>query len=147
MLVDVKSISAKPSRGDGIRIYVERTWARRVNKTAARVKLWLPDLAFSSALSKWANDHPRLGSNLRKRYFAELGSPEAMLALEELYAQITKERPITLLHAGHDGENTAASILKSLLEGGRKPPTGSGPAKASAGSNVRAAVAKGRRRR
>ena len=144
MGIEVKSIQAKPSLKDGMRILIERTWPRRVVKSKAQVDLWLPEVAYSLQLAKWFRAHPDHVTTLRKRYFAELGRPEALEALERIYSTAATKKMVTLLHAGKSGENSAAMMIKSLIDGRRKPPTGSGPARAAAASGVRSA-AKGRK--
>ncbi|MEO6120338.1 MAG: DUF488 family protein [Terriglobales bacterium] len=145
MDIEVKSILLPASLSDGLRVLVERQWPRRVTEKAAQVDLWLPEAAFSRELSQWMTSHPQYVLALRKRYFLALREPPAEAALEKLYAAAMRRKRVTLLHAGKNGDNTAASILKTLMEGRRKPPSPTGPAKAAA-AGMRAAKAKPRRR-
>jgi uncharacterized protein YeaO (DUF488 family) len=145
MDIDVKSILLPPSLGDGLRVFVERRWPRKISDTTSKVDLWLPEIAFSPELSTWMAAHPQHDLALQKRYFLSLRAPDAESALERLYAAALRRKKVTLLHAGKDGHNSAAVILKALLEGRRKPPSPTGPAKAAA-MGMRAAKAKPRRR-
>lgn len=145
MDVELKSILLPPSLSDGLRVFVERRWPRSVREKLAKVDLWLPQIAFTRELSQWIAKHPQHASILRKRYFAGLREPDAEAALEQLYTSALRRKRVTLLHAGKNGDNSAASILKMLMEGRRKPPSPTGPAKAAA-AGARAARAKPRRR-
>ena len=75
----------------------------------------------------------------QRKYFTELKTPQATAALEQIYNLILQEKTITLLYAGDDAAMNGAVLLKELLDGHRKPPNGTGPAKAAAaGGRVRA---------
>lgn len=145
MDIEVKSILLPPSLNDGLRVLVERLWPHRVTEKAAKLDLWLPEVGFSKGLSQWVAKHPQHAAALRRRYFAGLSDPTTEAALERLYVAAIRRKRVTLLHAGKNGENSAASILKMLMEGRRKPPSPTGPAKAAA-AGMRMAKAKPRRR-
>lgn len=146
MDIAVKSILVPPSLSDGLRVLVERRWPRAVAREKLKVDLWLPEAAFTPELATWMAGHPEHMVALRKRYFAALATPQAEAALEQLYRQALRRRQVTLLHAGKHAENTAASILKSLMEGRGKPPSPTGPAKAAAAQGrLRAARPRPRR--
>jgi hypothetical protein len=61
----------------------------------------------------------------------ELTENDAAEALTQLYSLANKGR-VTLLFASRNAERNNATVLKELLEGARKPPTGTGPAAARA---------------
>ena len=143
MDIEVKSILLPPSLSDGLRVFVERRWPRNVEEARAQVHLFLPEIALSAELSQWFAGHPQHALVLRKRYFESLREPQAEAALERLYSAAARRKKVTLLHAGRHAENTAAAILKLLIEGRRKPPSPTGPARAAA-AGVRA---RARRRR
>jgi uncharacterized protein YeaO (DUF488 family) len=146
-LIRVKRAYDKPSLNDGVRVLVEATWPRGLGKEAARLDHWFPALAPSATLAKWLK-HQALGmiTALERKYFAELRTPAATEAMEQIYNYLLREKPITLLYAGDDAEINGAVLLKNLLEGHRKPPNGTGPAKAAAaGGRVRAAARRPRR--
>jgi uncharacterized protein YeaO (DUF488 family) len=69
----------------------------------------------------------------RKRYLKELERPEAAEALQKLYALSRGRKRLTLLYAFKDTEHNNAVVLKELLDGMKKPPTGTGPMGAAAG--------------
>jgi hypothetical protein len=63
----------------------------------------------------------------RKRYLKELARPESAEALGELYRLANQRKKLTLLFASRNEDHNNATVLKDLLEGMRKPPTGTGP--------------------
>jgi uncharacterized protein YeaO (DUF488 family) len=107
-------------------------WPRGLSKEAAALTVWLRDLAPSDALRVWYHAHPEGWVQFRRRYFKELAGAEAAGALEELYGLVGKRARVTLLFSSRNLETNNAVALKELLEGGKKPPTGSGPAAAVA---------------
>jgi uncharacterized protein YeaO (DUF488 family) len=131
MPVTIKRAYEKPSRADGPRVLVDRLWPRGVSKDEARIDHWLKDLAPSDALRKWyhASDNWVL---FKKRYFKELCSPEASAALEALYALLEQHAQVTLVYSSRNLERNNAVALKELIDGAKKPPSSSGPARAAA---------------
>lgn len=137
MPVAVKRVYEKPARNDGTRVLVDRLWPRGLTKAGAAVDSWLRDLAPSDELRKWFHARPQAWSHFRKRYLKELGKADAARALDELYGLANQRRRLTLLFASKNEEHNNAVVLKDLLEGMRKPPTGTGPARAAKQRNVR----------
>ena len=66
-------------------------------------------------------------ANFRKKYLKELSQPEAEDALRQLYRLAHKRKRLTLLFASKNETHNNAVVLKELLDGMRKPPTGTGP--------------------
>jgi uncharacterized protein YeaO (DUF488 family) len=132
MAIVVKRIYEPASGADGTRILVDRLWPRGLTKERAAVDHWLRDLAPSGALRKWFHTGGRSWTDFRKRYLKELTNPEAAGALAELYQLAADQERITLLFSSKDEEQNNAVVLKDLLSGMRKPPTGTGPAAARA---------------
>jgi len=130
--VAVKRAYEKPSLSDGARVLVDRLWPRGVSKRAGRIDLWLRDLAPSEALRRWFHAHAERWLLFRKRYLKELCAPAANQALEKLHRLAEARRQLTLVYAAKDTQRNNAVVLKELLEGMRKPPTGTGPVKAAA---------------
>jgi uncharacterized protein YeaO (DUF488 family) len=91
------------------------------------VDKWLRDLAPSDTLRKWFHGHPGGWLLFRRRYLKELARPQSAHALDELYRLANRRKKLTLLFASKDEEHNNAVVLKDLLEGMRKPPTGTGP--------------------
>ena len=127
MPVAVKRVYDSPARADGRRVLVDRPWLRGFSKEQASIDNWLRDLAPSTELRKWFDARPSLWPIFRKRYLKELADPKATTALDRLHRLADESRRLTLLFAAADDEHNNAIVLKDLLEGMRKPPTGTGP--------------------
>jgi uncharacterized protein YeaO (DUF488 family) len=124
--VAVKRVYQAPSKKDGTRVLVDRLWPRGLTKPRAAVDQWLRDLAPSNELRHWYHQHPEAWSLFRKCYLKELTRPEAIAPLDELYKLAARRKQLTLLFASKDEERNNAIVLRDLLEGMRKPPTGVG---------------------
>jgi uncharacterized protein YeaO (DUF488 family) len=127
MTVVLKRVYESASRTDGTRILVDRLWPRGVAKAVAAVDEWLRDLAPSDELRRWFHAQPERWLEFRKKYLKELSQPQAHESLEQLYKLVQKRKRLTLLFASKDEMHNNAVVLKELLDGARKPPTGTGP--------------------
>jgi uncharacterized protein YeaO (DUF488 family) len=131
MPVDIKRAYDKASLSDGQRVLVDRLWPRGIKKEKARIDHWLKNLAPSDTLRKWyhSNDNWIV---FKKRYFKELTTPEAATDLQALYGLLIDHERVTLIYSSRNLERNNAVALKELLDGMKKPPSSSGPAKAMA---------------
>jgi uncharacterized protein YeaO (DUF488 family) len=127
--VTVKRVYEKPARSDGYRVLVDRLWPRGLSKSQVSLDAWLHDLAPTDELRHWFHARPENWLAFRKRYLKELAAPQAAGALDELYRLARKKKNLTLLFASKNEQHNNAVVLKDLLEGMRKPPTGTGPAR------------------
>ena len=127
MTVAVKRVYERPTRLDGTRVLVDRLWPRGMSKTTAEIDAWLRKLAPSNELRQWYHAQPEAWNVFRKRYLKELAQPEAAKDLEELYELAHRKKRLTLLYASKNEERNNAVVLRDLIEGMRKPPTGTGP--------------------
>ena len=132
MPVSVKRVYEKPNRADGARVLVDRLWPRGLTKTAASLEAWLKNLAPSDELRQWFHARPEAWQAFRKKYLKELSRPETAEELGELYRLANMRKRLTLVFASTNTERNNAVVLKDLLDGMRKPPTGTGPAAAGA---------------
>ncbi|HZQ69404.1 MAG TPA: DUF488 family protein [Terriglobales bacterium] len=132
MPVTVKRVYEKPARADGARILIDRLWPRGLSKTSAALEAWLKNLAPSEELRKWFHARPEAWLAFRKKYLKELSRPEAAEDLDRLYRLAGSRKRLTLVFASQDTKHNNAVVLKELLDGMRKPPTGTGPAGAGA---------------
>jgi len=131
MPVEIKRAYDKPSLADGQRVLVDRLWPRGIKKEKARIDHWLKELAPSEGLRKWFHSSANW-IIFKKRYFKELSTPEASAELENLYRLLNEHEQVALIYASKDVERNNAAALKELLEGMKKPPSSSGPARAMA---------------
>jgi uncharacterized protein YeaO (DUF488 family) len=132
MAVVVKRVYEKPSRTDGTRVLVDRLWPRGLSKNDVAVVAWLKELAPSDELRHWFHAYPEAWATFRKRYLKELTRPEASGQLQELYRWARQRKRLTLLYASKNEEHNNAVVLRDLLNGMKKPPTGTGPTAAGA---------------
>ncbi len=138
MTIKLKRAYEKPSVSDGVRVLVDRLWPRGLTKEKAAIDHWLRDLAPSDKLRRWYHSRPTQWVLFRKRYLEELGGAAASRALEELYQLAAKSKTLTLVFSSRNEEHNNAVVLRDLLQGMRKPPSSSGPARAAAGRVRRA---------
>ncbi|HEV8491869.1 MAG TPA: DUF488 family protein [Candidatus Angelobacter sp.] len=131
MPVEIKRAYDKPSLADGQRVLVDRLWPRGIKKEKARIDHWLKALAPSDSLRKWFHSSANW-TMFKKRYFKELSTPQASADLETLYGLLSDHEQVTLVYASKDSERNNAAALKELLDGIKKPPSSSGPARAMA---------------
>jgi uncharacterized protein YeaO (DUF488 family) len=127
MTVAIKRVYEPAARTDGARVLVDRLWPRGLTKAQAAIDEWLRDLAPSDELRRWYHARPEHWREFRKKYLKELAQPEAEASLFQLYKLAQKRRQLTLLFASKNETNNNAVVLKELLDGRRKPPTGTGP--------------------
>ena len=132
MTVRIKRVYDPPEASDGARVLVDRLWPRGLTKEAASLEVWLKDVAPSDELRKWYHAHLDQWSEFRKRYLRELSNDTAHAALQQLHDLAEKPRGLTLLYASKDVKQNHPMVLKQLIDGDRKPPTGTGPARAVA---------------
>ena len=132
MPVALKRAYDPPSLSDGARVLVDRLWPRGLSKDAAKIKLWLKDIAPSDELRRWYHARPTQWPKFREKYLEELSSPEAALALDELHELANTSKKLTLLYASRNTEQNNATVLKELLDGTKKPPRSTGGGAAAA---------------
>jgi uncharacterized protein YeaO (DUF488 family) len=127
MTVAIKRVYLPRSRGDGARVLVDRLWPRGLAKANVAIDEWLRELAPSDELRRWYHARPDHWQNFRKKYLQELSQTDAEVALRRLYQLAHRRKRLTLLFASKNETHNNAVVLKELLDGGRKPPTGTGP--------------------
>ncbi len=104
-----------PDPGDGYRVLVDRLWPRGVSKDAARIDLWLKEIAPSAELRKWFNHDAARWGEFQRRYFLEIEKhPEAIV---QLMAELHKGR-VTLVYGAKDQQHNNAIALKAYVESG-----------------------------
>lgn len=112
-LVGIKRIYAPVAEGDGYRILVDRLWPRGVSKVAARIDLWMRDIAPSTALRQWFNHDPAKWEEFCERYRTELREQQPLL---DTVRQQAKEGPVTLVYSARDERFNQAVVLQLVLK-------------------------------
>lgn len=116
--VTVVRVYENATEDEGTRVLVDRVWPRGVSKEAARLGLWLKDVAPSTALRKWYGHDPAKFAEFRRRYHAELSGPPASDALRTL-RDLAAEQRVVLVTATKDVAHSQAAVLADLLN--RRP--------------------------
>jgi uncharacterized protein YeaO (DUF488 family) len=112
-MINLKRVYEPSARDDGFRILVERLWPRGISKKAARVDLWLKDVAPSPKLRGWYSHDVTKWSEFRRRYRAELRANEA---LSQLRGILREKRTVTFVYAARDEEHNSALVLREFLK-------------------------------
>lgn len=113
LMLRTKRVYEAPADDDGVRVLVDRLWPRGLSKTAARLDLWLKDVAPSNELRHWFGHDPARWAEFQRRYREELKQqPEA---LEQLATLAARGR-LTLLFAARDEAHNNAVVLRALLQ-------------------------------
>jgi uncharacterized protein YeaO (DUF488 family) len=138
MAILLKDACEAASPEDGARVLVDRRRPRGVAQEALTLRRWLPELAPSQDLQRWFDESATRWPLFRRRYMAELCGEKAVQALNKLEAMAAHAKQMTLLTSAEDVERSHAAVLRDLLEGVKKPPATSGPARAAASGRIRA---------
>jgi uncharacterized protein YeaO (DUF488 family) len=112
-VIKLKRAYEKASKKDGERILVERLWPRGMTKEAARVDLWLKEIAPSAELRKWFAHDPEKWAEFCKRYRSEL---KVKTDLIDLLKKKAKVATVTFVYAARDTERNSALLLKEFIE-------------------------------
>jgi uncharacterized protein YeaO (DUF488 family) len=129
--VRLRRVYDAPEPGDGFRVLVDRLWPRGLSKAAARVDLWMKEVAPSTDLRRWYHADLTRWAEFRRRYKAELSDRHgrARAALDELRAIVrehssppargrkggTGGQGVTLVYGAKDAEQNHARVLREVL--------------------------------
>ena len=114
--VRLRRIYDDPTRGDGVRVLVDRVWPRGVSKAEAHIDVWLKEVAPSTRLRKWYSHDPERFAEFKRRYLAELKEPQKAAALVELRG-LARKRTLTLVTATKAIEFSQAAVLAHSIGG------------------------------
>ncbi|MCS6977970.1 MAG: DUF488 family protein [Gemmatales bacterium] len=114
-MIHLKRAYDKPSPTDGFRVLVERHWPRDLDEKHAKIDLWLKEVAPSDELRvQFGHDpSPERWPEFEHEYWLELQDKHKSI---KLLRKKMKEGPVTLVHAAHNPEHSAAAVLKRFLE-------------------------------
>lgn len=102
------------TRGDGLRVLVDRIWPRGLSKAKADLDEWCKQVAPSTELREWYGHDPELFDEFSSRYRAELQESDRAPALQHLRS-LAQRRNLTLLTATKHAEISEATVLANLL--------------------------------
>jgi uncharacterized protein YeaO (DUF488 family) len=103
-----------PKPEDGLRVLVDRVWPRGLTKDAAHLDEWIKDAAPSTPLRRWYGHRSERFTEFRRRYLAELATPQPAAAMNRL-RELTHTTTITLLTATRDIDHSQAAVLAEQL--------------------------------
>jgi len=116
--VRVKRVYDASPGDDGVRVLVDRLWPRGLSKEAARIDLWLKEVAPSHELRRWFAHDPGKWDEFQRRYRAELRlAPDAFARL----ASLVRAAKVTLVFASQEPSCNNANALLAFLVGASTP--------------------------
>lgn len=122
--IALKRVYEPPAPSDGVRVLVDRLWARGISKDAAELAAWMKELGPSSELRKWFGHEPARWDAFVERYRQELQTPLRQLLLAELQG-VAVGSPVTLVYGARDTQENEAVVLRNyLLHEQAHPPDG-----------------------
>jgi uncharacterized protein YeaO (DUF488 family) len=113
-MIGIKRVYAKAAKEDGWRVLVDRLWPRGMKKDAAKVDLWMKDVAPSDELRKSFHHEAMKWDDFAKKYRAELRNKKECLA--ELRKLEKKHGTVTLLFGVKDEQHNQAVVLAKILK-------------------------------
>jgi uncharacterized protein YeaO (DUF488 family) len=113
MIVNIKRIYEPFSKADGYRILVDRLWPRGIKKEDAHIDKWMKEIAPSTELRQWFHHGADNWDQFVMKYHAELNKSGAV---EELLADISEHKTVTLLYAVRDEHQNHALVLKEFIK-------------------------------
>jgi uncharacterized protein YeaO (DUF488 family) len=114
-MLRIKRVYDKPAKEDGGRVLVDRLWPRGMKKEAAKIDLWMKEVAPSDALRKSFSHDVENWPEFQKRYRTELKQKKELLA--ELKRMEREHETLTLLFGAKDTEHNQAVVLAEVLKG------------------------------
>jgi len=113
-MVHIKRVYEQSKKEDGYRVLVDRLWPRGMKKEAAKIDLWMKDIAPSDALRKSFHHDVMKWPAFLKKYQAELKKKK--LGLAELKKLEKEHGTLTLLFGARDLEHNQARVIAEALE-------------------------------
>jgi uncharacterized protein YeaO (DUF488 family) len=114
-MIQTKRVYEKPTKGDGLRVLVDRLWPRGLTKEKAKVDFWMKEIAPSDELRKWFHHEKGSWGEFEKKYKAELAKKKELLG--ELRELEDKHGTVTLLYGSKDEKQNQAVVLAGILKG------------------------------
>ena len=87
-MIVIKRVYEESAKTDGYRILVDRLWPRGLSKKAAKVDLWLQEIAPTDELRKWFNHEESKWKEFKTRYIHELQNNQTLIEQLHEYEKI-----------------------------------------------------------
>lgn len=118
-ILKIKRIYDDPQKDDGIRIFVDRLWARGVSKEKAHFDYWFKDIAPSTDLRKWFNHEPEKFKEFSQSYKEELKDKSETI---NTILNFLKKNNVTLIYAAKNPTINHAIVLKNYIDSVKSRP-------------------------
>ena len=112
-MVRIKRVYVSAVIEDGWRVLVDRLWPRGMKKEAAKIDLWMKDVAPTDKLRKWFRHEPKKWGDFQRKYREELKEKAELLA--ELKKLEKEHGTLTLLYGAKDEEHNQAVVVAEFL--------------------------------
>jgi len=113
-MIGIKRVYAAPAKEDGWRVLVDRLWPRGMKKEAAKIDLWMKDVAPSDRSRKSYGHDFKNWPDFQTKYRAELKRKKDLL--KQLKEMEKKHGKLTLLFGAKDEEYNQAVVLAKVLK-------------------------------
>jgi uncharacterized protein YeaO (DUF488 family) len=113
-MIKIKRVYEKADAADGFRVLVDRLWPRGMKKEAAKIDLWMKEVAPSDALRISFHHDAMKWADFEKKYRAELKKKTDLLA--ELQKKEREHGTLTLLFGARNREHNQAVVLEEALK-------------------------------
>ncbi len=114
-MIKIKRVYEKAEAADGFRVLVDRMWPRGMKKEAAKIDLWMKEVAPSDLLRKSFCHDVKKWPDFQRKYRTELKKKTDLLA--ELRKKEKEHGTLTLLFGARDSEHNQAVVLAETLKG------------------------------
>lgn len=114
-MIQLKRAFDKPHPTDGCRVLVERFWPRDLDEKHSKIDLWIKEVAPSVELHQvfGTSPCPARWQEFQNLYEQELHDKHKTI---KLLKKKIADGPLTLVHAAHNPDHSAAAVLKRFLE-------------------------------
>jgi len=113
-MVRIKRVYEPATKEDGYRVLVDRLWPRGMKKDAAKIDLWMKDVAPSDQLRKSFHHDAMKWADFQKKYQGVLKIKKDWLA--QLKRLEKEHGRLTLLFGARDPEHNQAAIIAEALK-------------------------------
>jgi uncharacterized protein YeaO (DUF488 family) len=114
LTIRLKRIYEPADAQDGLRVLVDRLWARGMSKAQAHLDAWMKDLGPSDGLRQWFGHRAERWTDFQERYRRELSAPLRQLFLA-LLQSAAGTSTVTLLYGARDRHQNEAVVLRDYL--------------------------------
>lgn len=113
-MIKLKRVYENSETQDGWRVLVDRLWPRGMTKKAAKIDVWMKEVAPSDALRKSFSHDVKKWPGFQIQYKAELKKKKDLLA--KLKKMEKEHGTLTLLFGAKDEEHNQAVVLADVLK-------------------------------